>query len=355
MKHVPFKIFLTLILAACGTSKPSALTEASQQSPGLANAPIHISEADFDRQFDTYVLPLMAQGEEAYFTGVGGKQLYSFRLEHPAAKANVVISHGYGESALKYRETMYNLYALGYSVYMWEHRGHAHSERLLADRYKTHVEKFDHYVEDMQTFVDTFVPRDKPLLLFAHSMGGAIAMAYLERNPGVFQAAVMNAPLLELNTSPYPGWIARGIAGLLDFVGRDEDYAPGQKTFDPDAWVFEKSSTSSRARFERNRTDNLAEDLALGGVTVKWLREALNMTKHLTKDSTIRRVTTPILMYQAGLDTFVKPDGQNRFCSKALACTLIKVPEARHEVFNETDAIRLPFWEKAVQFYESHL
>jgi lysophospholipase len=355
MKLAPYHLLLALTLTACDTSTSSRLTESTEHSTRTENAPLHIDEADFDNQFDTYVLPLMAQGQENWFTGVGGKQLYAFQLEHPNAKGHVVISHGYGESALKYRETIYNLHALGYSVSMWEHRGHARSDRLLADRYKTHVEDFDHYVDDMQIFMDTFVPKDKPLFLFAHSMGGAISMAWLERNPGVFQAAVMNAPLLELNTAPYPGWITRGIAGLLDFVGRDEDYAPGQKSFNPDSWVFETSSTTSRARFERNRTDNIAEDLALGGVTVKWLSEVLTTTQYLTKTNTIRRVTTPILMYQAGLDTYVKPEGQNRFCSQAPSCTLIRVPEARHEIFNETDAIRLPFWDKAAQFYESHL
>jgi lysophospholipase len=66
-------------------------------------------------------------------------------------------------------------------------------------------------------------------------------------------------------------------------------------------------------------------------------------------------MSTPILMYQAGQDTFVKPGGQDRFCAEAPACTLIKAPESRHEVFNENDAIRLPFWENAAKFYESHL
>ncbi|WP_141731805.1 alpha/beta fold hydrolase [Oligoflexus tunisiensis] len=355
MKHAPYQLLLAWILAACGANNPSHLAESTDRMPSIAAAPAQIAEADFENQFDTYVLPLMAQGESAYFTGVGGKQIHFFRLEHPSARAGVVISHGFGESILKYRESIYNLYALGYSVYIWEHRGHAHSDRLLADRYKTHVDDFDHYVDDMQIFMNTRVPHDKPLFLFAHSMGGAIALAWLERHPGVFQAAVMNAPLLELNTAPYPGWIARGLAGLLDFAGRDEDYAPGQKTFTPEGWVFEKASTSSRVRFERNRTDNLAEDLAMGGVTVKWLRETLKATRHLTKRNTIRQVTTPILMFQAGRDTFVKPEAHDRFCAQAADCTLIKVQEARHEIFNETDAIRLPFWDKAAQFYESHL
>ncbi len=355
MKHAPYHLLLALALAACHVENGSTLSETAGSKVLPADAPVQLVEADYENQFDAYVLPLIQQGEEGFITGVGGKRLYTFSIVNPNAKANVVLTHGYGESALKYRESMYNLYALGYSVFIWEHRGHARSDRLLPDRYKTHVDEFNDYVTDMETFITEKVPQDKPLFLFAHSMGGAIGLSYLERNPGVFQAAVLNAPLLELNTAPYPGWIARAIADVLDFVGRDEDYAPGQKPLIPDEWTFEKAPTTSRARFERNRTDALAQDLALGGVTIKWLRETLKTTKFLTKKTTARSVATPILMFQAGQDTFVKPGGQDRFCAETQACTLIKVPEARHEIFNETESLRIPFWEKAAKFYETHL
>jgi lysophospholipase len=355
MKHAPYHLLLAFVLTSCNVGQNSELSETTSNKALPTDAPVQITEADFENQFNSFVLPLMAQAETDFIQGVGGKNLYTFSLVNPDAKANVVLSHGYGESVLKYRETIYHLHALGYSVFMWEHRGHARSDRLVADRYKTHVEDFDHYIDDMETFINAKVPQDKPLLLFAHSMGAAIALSYIDRHPGVFQAAVLNAPLLELNTSPYPAWVARGIADVMDFVGRDEDYAPGQKTLVAEEWVLETSATTSRPRFDRNRTDNLAEDLALGGVTIKWLREALKATKHLTKKKTARTVSTPILMYQAGQDTFVKPGGQDRFCAEAPACTLIKVPESRHEIFNETDAIRLPFWENAAKFYETHL
>lgn len=355
MKHAPYHLLLAFALGACSANPASTLSEAKDSTALPVDAPLQIDEADFENQFQAYVAPLMQKGEEDFITGVGGKRLYTFRIVNPESKANVVLVHGYGESVLKYRESMYNLYALGYSVFIWEHRGHARSDRLVADRSKTHVLDFDDYVNDMQTFIQAKVPQDKPLLLFAHSMGGAISLAYMDRNPGVFQAAVLNAPLLELNTAPYPAWIAKGIANVLDFVGRDEDYAPGQKPLIPEEWILETSATTSRPRFERNRTESLASDLALGGVTIKWLRETLKTTKYLSRKNTARSLATPILMFQAGQDTFVKPGGQDRFCAAAPSCTLIKVPESRHEVFNETDSIRLPFWAEAAAFYNSQL
>jgi lysophospholipase len=355
MKYAPYHLLLALALGACSANPGSTFSEVEDSGALPADAPLQIAEDDFENQFQTFVVPLMQKGEEDFITGVDGKRLYTFRIVHPDAKANVVLTHGYGESALKYRETMYNLYALGYSVYIWEHRGHARSDRLVTDRSKTHVLDFDDYVDDMQTFIQEKVPQDKPLLVFAHSMGGAIALAYMDRNPGVFQAAVLNAPLLELNTAPYPAWIAKGIANVLDFVGRDEDYAPGQKPLVPEEWILETAATTSGPRFERNRTESLAADLALGGVTIKWLRETLKTTRYLARKPTARNLATPILMFQAGQDTFVKPGGQDRFCAAAPSCTLIKVPESRHEVFNETDSIRLPFWEQAAAFYESQL
>src|SRR6478735_11128704 len=166
MKSASHKILLVLALLGCGRQPISEL-----KSDTLT----YIEESQYDSQFSSHVLPLMEQGESGFFNGVGGKRLYTFRLVHPDAKANVVISHGYGECILKYRETLYNLYALGYSVYFWEHRGHGHSDRLLSDDpYKTYVEDFNDYVTDMETFVNNDVPHDRSLLLFGHSLGGGI-------------------------------------------------------------------------------------------------------------------------------------------------------------------------------------
>ncbi len=60
-------------------------------------------------------------------------------------------------------------------------------------------------------------------------------------------------------------------------------------------------------------------------------------------------------MFQAGLDTYVKPEGQNTFCAAAPNCTMIKVPNSKHEIYNEVVAIRLDYWNKAEEFFQDLL
>ena len=45
---------------------------------------------------------------------------------------------------------------------------------------------------------------EKRRILFCHSMGGAIGVRYLEEFPLTFDAAILSAPMLGMNTGKYP-------------------------------------------------------------------------------------------------------------------------------------------------------
>ena len=85
---------------------------------------------------------------------------------------------------------IYYFLQAGYSVFIAEHRGHGRSERRLSNMDKVYVESFAQYVRDLRIFVNKIVKRHQnEMILFAHSMGGAIGALYLQRYPGVFQKA----------------------------------------------------------------------------------------------------------------------------------------------------------------------
>ena len=68
-----------------------------------------------------------------------------------------------------------------------------------------HVETFDEYVLDAKTFVEKMIKKNRPpgttYVLLAHSMGGQIALRYLQQYPQDFNAAVLSSPFVGLNGS----------------------------------------------------------------------------------------------------------------------------------------------------------
>lgn len=102
----------------------------------------------------------------------------------PDAGKCVVISHGFCEFAEKYNEVAYQFLRAGYSVYVPEHRGHGYSGREVDDPELVHVQSYDSYVTVLRGLWRPVVsPKEEYRIVFAHSMGGAIAILALERYP----------------------------------------------------------------------------------------------------------------------------------------------------------------------------
>ena len=62
-------------------------------------------------------------------------------------------------------------------------------------------------------------------------MGGAIGVRYLEEFPLTFDAAILSAPMLGMNTGKYPKWLAKVTADFFCAIGKGTKYAAGQSGF----------------------------------------------------------------------------------------------------------------------------
>jgi lysophospholipase len=210
-----------------------------------------------------------------------------------------------------------------------------------------HVDHFESYTRDLGTFLAQVVkprlPAGQKLFLLAHSMGGGIAADYLsnsEQYGGVsIDLAVLSAPMLQINTKPYPEAVGRAIVAGERAIGKGEEYAPGKTDYDPNA-PFEKNDvTQSEARWWM--TNEMIREFprtAMGGPSNQWVDEALGATHRIRR--AMKRATTPILMFQAGHDLLVDPGGQEKGCARASKCKIIVFPESEHEILNERDFIR---------------
>lgn len=324
-------------------------------APSPGRSALAISEANYEEEFAREVTPYYERGISGSFRGCEGVEIRWVKHEVAEEEGAMVILVGRAESCAKYAELIYDLKDLRLSLYLMDHAGQGFSGRLLADPEKGHIRDFDSYVRDFWTFMETVVnarPHARRFLL-AHSMGGCIGALYAQRYPTDFDAVILSSPMLEINTAPYPAFIAYGLVRWHVAFGGGEGYAPGEHGYDPDLPFEENEVTHSRIRFEMNR-DLLARrpEAALGGPTNRWVMESIRAGRRAIRQA--HGLPMPVLLLQAGADEIVRPGGQDRFCRAVPRCRKVLFRDAAHEILMERDSIRDSALEEIRTFLRLH-
>lgn len=285
-----------------------------------------------------------------------GKKIHCMRYRAEQAKGVVLISHGFTESVEKYQEVIYYFLKKGFHVYCMEHCGHGHSYRLVKDLSLVHIDHYERYVEDL-LFVAGTVKKENgelPLFLYAHSMGGGIGAAAAAREPDCFDKVILSSPMLRPKTAPVPWGLAEMIAGIYCLLGKEEDYVMGQRPYDG-LEQFAESASTSEARFayyqERRKDEPLYQ---INAPSYGWLRSAGRMNRYL-RSTGWRRISAPVLLFQAEQDNFVSLQEQERFIRKLSSrgeAQLIRVAGTKHEIYNAEENVLEGYWEKVFEFLE---
>jgi lysophospholipase len=320
----------------------------------LCRDALSIGETNYQEEFAHNVLPYFETGISGSFRGTEGVDVTWMKFEVEDEKGALVILTGRGESSAKYAEVVYDLRDLRLSIYLMDHLGQGLSGRILADPEKGYVQSFDDYVRDVKTFVDTVVdarPHSVRFLL-AHSMGACIATLYAERYQRDFDAIVLSSPMMEIDTAPYPEFIAYALVSIRVALDQGGEYAPDRHGYDPHLPFEGNDVTHSRARFEMNKAMIARRpESALGGPTNRWVMEAMRAGRIARREA--RRLVVPTLLLQAGEDEVVQSGGQDDLCREAPRCRKIVLAGASHEILMETDRIRDPAFAEIRSFLRS--
>ena len=306
-----------------------------------------LSESVLMNQLNTDVIPYFQNHfQKNQFMGVNQVpiQYYVKKVSNPLGV--IIFSPGQSEAALKYSEFLYDLKDLQYDFYIIDHRGQGYSGRMLPDPVKSHVDHFQDYVSDFSYLINTIVkPRQySRSILMAHSMGGAIATGYLLNNPGQISAAILSAPMLQVNTGLFNNLSADLVASPVDVLGFGSRYAATQKPYQAQSRFEDNKETSSFSRFlMKKEIYNSRPEIQVGGTTYRWLKESLHYTLKI-RTSTPGLLKTPTLIFQAGADQYVMSYGQDRFCEQLNSenCRIVRMgfEKSQHEILMETDSIR---------------
>lgn len=310
-----------------------------------------IREQEWKQKMHKEVLPYLEQYKKnGYFVARDGLKIHYISYVRKENLADVVIAHGFGEFAEKYEEMAYYFLQEGYNIYIMEHRGHGYSQRQVRDLQKIHVDSFDVYVRDLKDFVAKILPKDRKRFLLAHSMGGAIAIRYLEEHPGTFQGVVLSSPMCKIRFGELP---TAGVSFLCDIMcglGFGRRTAYGQRDFSTED-RFDKSSCMSKVHYhailqKRSKDPHYQTCKATYG----WVRAGLRVSRQILQQENVNRIREPILILTAGQDHMVDLAAQKRFISRAKHIHHVHFEDSRHEIFHGTEQMRKRFYREVFHF-----
>jgi lysophospholipase len=177
-------------------------------------------------------------------------------------------------------------------------------------------------------------------------MGGAIALLCVRRHPHLFAAAVLSSPMVGLRTGRVPPSLFRLITRPARAAGLGVCFIPGAGKWRPDRLPSPERSRASadpeRCRL-RHAWFSAEPSLRLDEATYGWVDTALALVARISKPEFLAAIHTPILLGRPGREVVVSKKAQRKAARLLPNCTLVELPESRHDPFLERDAIR-DYW-----------
>ncbi len=126
------------------------------------------------------------------------------------SKGTIVIAHGLGEHSGRYVHVGDFFARAGFTAFAFDLRGHGSS-----DGKPIFIRRYQDYLDDLESVI-TQLGRPEPFILFGHSLGGQLVLAYAQSGKRAPAGYIAASPWLGLSRPP-PIWL-EGAARLLNLV-----------------------------------------------------------------------------------------------------------------------------------------
>ncbi|XP_020374081.2 monoglyceride lipase isoform X1 [Rhincodon typus] len=231
----------------------------------------------------------------SHFVNADGNYIFCRYWEPPEPpRALVMIIHGAGEHSGRYAEVVSMLTKQSLFVFSHDHIGHGQSEgkRMVASDFRI-------YVRDCLQHLDLMKDRHPgmQIFLFAHSMGGLMAIYIVHERPEDIAGVIFVAPLVILNPE--------AATPLKVFCARILDY------FLPNV-ALGYMDPHSLSRDEKEVKDYIDDPLNYHGpVRVRFATMLLNAVSGVEK--ILPTITTQILLLHGNADKLCDISGSYLF------------------------------------------
>jgi pimeloyl-ACP methyl ester carboxylesterase len=137
----------------------------------------------------------------------------------PATTPTVVLAHGWTLTHESWRPVVDALAESGLRIVLWDQRGHGRSAIGLA-RKRIDTLSVDHLGRDLRAVIRATVPRESPLALAGHSLGGMTVMAYAAQFADEVTARVRGVLLVSTASHGLELGRRRGEARLMRLLAK---------------------------------------------------------------------------------------------------------------------------------------
>ena len=286
---------------------------------------------------------------DGYFTNQYNNQLhYGFApAATPEKRGTIVLTHGYGEFIDLYYLAIKEYQKMGYDVWAMDFYGFGKSGRDNPDNpHRPSTKGMLRHVNDLDFFARNIVERvpGKPMIMSTHSMGGHIGMMHLQKHPGVFDGAVMSAPMLDIYRLGLPAFfrpVAKAIFNIACALGLRDRQVPASSA------LWNKINRASDTLKDSNNGGlreafnimmrGAVPDARVDRPTFGWVSKTFNTIARCNSEEALRSIKVPVLIGSAGHETLVDNSAHERAARLMSQTTLVKLPTAQHGLWFEGD------------------
>jgi alpha-beta hydrolase superfamily lysophospholipase len=232
--------------------------------------------------------------------------------------ATVFIVHGIAEHSGRYEHVGDRLAAVGAEVVGSDLRGFGASGGPRAS-----LDRWSQLHDDLAELLDAARASapDCPIAVYAHSMGGLIALGYALSDRPPPDAYVLSAPAIEASI---PAWQRLGVRTLSVIA--------------PRATVPNRIDGSVLSRDPSVGERYIADPLTVHATTARFARLAFAEQERVI--AALDRLDVPTLVVHGGDDRLVPTASSERF-ERLPVVTRRVVPDLRHEVHNEPEGLEV--------------
>jgi lysophospholipase len=253
---------------------------------------------------------------------------------------NLVFAGGRGDFIEKYLEALAYWHCRGWNVTTFDWRGQGRSQGGMV---RGNLTSFDPLIDDCAALLaDWRGEMPGPHVAIGHSMGGHLLLRTIVERAPALDAAVLVAPMIGVNSAPFPLWLAPDITDVMSKLGfRDQPMWKVPTAMKRVGGRRQYHLTSSRERYE----DELywwaqQPDFDLGAPSWGWMRAAYRSAERSFRPEQLRAVTLPILVLATDRDRLVSTPEIRRVAAELGNAELHAYVDSGHEILRESDPVR---------------
>lgn len=231
-------------------------------------------------------------------------------------KAVYCLVHGFGEHCERYHHVAEVFNQAGYAFVGYDRRGHGKSEGK-----RGHTISFDAFLDEIDNLLDQSDQRypGVPQYLYAHSMGGNLALNYMLRRKSIIQGVISTGTWIRLSKEP-PG-ILKSILSLINSV---------YPNFTQTTPLYPELISTIPEEAQKYGDDPLNHGQMTAATATAMFKACRFLEQY--KGS----FPVPLLMMHGGADHLIDPTASRRFSESITGdVTFHSFPEQAHEIHND--------------------